>query len=191
MKVKDKLFTFFNEEYPFNTEGLEDFVASFEIKKYIKGEILLKENQTEKKLRFLNSGIVREFYVSETKEMNIGFYTKPEFISDFSSLTTNKRTRINQECLTDIEVRTMSKQKFDIFLEKYQCGKYIIESIFHKIIECKEKKEFLYFSYTPDELYQDLIKNKPEWLQLIPQYHIASYLRITPETLSRIRKRIS
>ena len=51
--------------------------------------------------------------------------------------------------------------------------------------------EFNRVTKTPDELYKELFIYKPEWLQLIPQYHIASYLNITPETLSRIRKRTS
>jgi hypothetical protein len=44
---------------------------------------------------------------------------------------------------------------------------------------------------TAEENYNELIQDKPNWLQQIPQYHIASYLGVTPETLSRIRRRIS
>ena len=55
----------------------------------------------------------------------------------------------------------------------------------------KENDEFNHFVNTAEELYLDIMKTKPNWLLHIHQYHIASYLGITPETLSRIRKRIS
>ncbi|MCZ8331767.1 MAG: hypothetical protein O9282_10690 [Flavobacterium sp.] len=66
----------------------------------------------------------------------------------------------------------------------------VIETIFQRIVVNKETEEFNHFVNTAEELYLDIMKNKPDWLLEIPQYHIASYLGITPETLSRIRKRI-
>jgi hypothetical protein len=66
-----------------------------------------------------------------------------------------------------------------------------VESSFHKLLKQKEMLEYNRITKTPDELYKELLIYKQEWLQSIPQYHIASYLNITPETLSRIRKRIS
>ena len=60
-----------------------------------------------------------------------------------------------------------------------------------ELLKQKEMLEYNRITKTPDDLYKDLLVYKPHWLQNIPQYHIASYLTITPETLSRIRKRIS
>ena len=87
-------------------------------------------------------------------------------------------------------VKYRKKTFFDI-LEKYQCGKSFVESSFRKLLKQKEMLEFHRITKTPEELYKELFIYKSEWLQTIPQYHIASYLNITPETLSRIRKRTS
>jgi CRP-like cAMP-binding protein len=84
----------------------------------------------------------------------------------------------------------LSKEKFLIFTDQYKCGKLFIETIFQRIVVNKETEEFNHFVNTAEELYLDIMKNKPDWLLEIPQYHIASYLGITPETLIRIRKRI-
>jgi hypothetical protein len=89
-----------------------------------------------------------------------------------------------------VELRVLSKEKFLTFTNQYNCGKLFIESIFQRIVVNKEAEEFNHFVHTAEELYLDIMKSKPEWLLQIPQYHIASYLGITPETLSRIRKRI-
>ena len=62
---------------------------------------------------------------------------------------------------------------------------------FQKLLKHKELLEYNRITKTPEELYKELFIYKPSWLEKIPQYHIASYLNISPETLSRIRKRIS
>ena len=85
MKEKDKLFLFFSNEFPFNKEGLEEFINSFTLKHYTKGHILLKNGKTENELRFLDEGVVREYYSNESKEKNINFYLDCEFITDFYS----------------------------------------------------------------------------------------------------------
>ena len=108
-------------------------------------------------------------------------------VSFNQATSTNK----NQECLSDTEILSIEKQAFFDLLEKFQCGKAIIEASFQKLLKQKETMEFNRTTKTPDELYKALFIHKPEWLASIPQYHIASYLNITPETLSRLRKRIS
>ena len=73
----------------------------------------------------------------------------------------------------------------------WMCGKLFIETIFKQLVLSKVTAEFNQFVNTAESLYFEIVKTKPSWLVHIPQYHIASYLGITPETLSRIRKRIS
>ena len=134
--------------------------------------------------------MVREFYSNVHKEKNVNFYLDCEFISDFYSFVSEKPTNKNQECITDISLRVISKSNFQSFLSNYSCGKLFVEEIFQRIIERKEQDLMRQFMNTAEENYSELMKHKPKWLQQIPQYHLASYLGITPETLSRIRKRI-
>lgn len=190
MTEEDKLSLFFSNEFPFNKEGLEEFVTTFVTKSYKKGEIILKSGNTENELRFLDQGIIREYYATNDKEKNINFYTQSGFVTDFSSFTHSTATRKYQECLTDVDLRVLSKEIFSTFTNQYNCGKLFVETIFQRIVVNKETEEFNHFVNTAEELYLDIMKNKPDWLLQIPQYHIASYLGITPETLSRIRKRM-
>lgn len=186
----DKLSLFFKTEFPLNKEGLEDFVSTFVCKSYQKGEVILRHGDTENELRFLDNGIIREFYASEGKEKNINFYTNTGFISDFASFTNATVTKKYQECLADVELRVLSRERFSALINQYNCGRLLIETIFQRIVVKKETEEFNHFIKTAEELYLDIMNSKPEWLLNVPQYHIASYLGITPETLSRIRKRI-
>jgi CRP-like cAMP-binding protein len=186
---QDNLLQFFNREFPFNQEGLVEFISSFQPQKFPKGHIVLHHNKVENSLRFLDEGVVREYYSSESKEKNIHFYLPNEFITDFYSFVTEKPTSKFQECITDVSIRVISKDTFQAFLKKYMCGKLFIDEIFQRIIEKKEIEMKNHFMNTAEENYYHLMNNKPNWLREIPQYHIASYLGISPETLSRIRKR--
>ena len=190
MSETDKLSLFFSNEFPFNKEGLEEFVNTFTIKSFKKGEIILENGTIDNELRFLDQGIIREYYATTDKEKNIIFFTDAGFITDFSSFTHATATKKYQECLTDVVLRVLSKEVFSTFTNQYNCGKLFVENIFQRIVVNKETEEFNHFVNTAEELYLDIMKNKPDWLLQIPQYHIASYLGITPETLSRIRKRI-
>jgi CRP-like cAMP-binding protein len=186
-----KISRFFETEFPLNKDGLKELYSLFKTKSYNKNQIILKGNTIEKQLRFLNKGIVREYYSTDEKDININFYTKPQFITDLLTFNSNSKTKKYQETLSEVELLVIDKQKLNELLKKYQCGKSVVNESFQKILKQKEFLEYNRITKSPDELYKELLKYKPEWLQSVPQYHIASYLNITPETLSRIRKRIS
>jgi CRP-like cAMP-binding protein len=182
---------FFETEYPLNQEGLKELLSLFKVKSFTKGSMLLKTGEEEKQLRFLNNGLIREYYATAEKETNINFFTNPQFITDLTSFNNDTPTKKYQEALSDIELLSIDKNEFRNLLKKYECGKSFIDLSFRKLLKHKELLEYNRITKTPEELYQELFIYKPNWLEKIPQYHIASYLGITPETLSRIRKRIS
>lgn len=186
-----KISKFFETEFPLNQDGLKELFSLFKIENYSKGILLLKANSIERQLRFLNKGTIREYYSTDEKEVNINFYTKPQFITDLLAFNNHSKTRKSQESLSKVELLTIDKQKFIELLKRYQCGKSFVDASFQKLLKHKELLEYNRITKSPDELYKELFIYKPEWLQVIPQYHLASYLNITPETLSRIRKRIS
>ncbi|MEO1434267.1 MAG: Crp/Fnr family transcriptional regulator [Bacteroidota bacterium] len=189
MTAQQKVFDFFNSQFPFHQEGLQEFTQAFQSKQYRKGQILKAAEDVENRLRFLESGTVRAFYAHEDKEMNTSFFVRPQFMTDFHAFMQASSNNKYLECLTDVKLLEMRKPTFDQFMDSYSCGKDFVEQIFQRIIAEKEKEAFKHFSMTPDELYLDLLQNRPDWFQHVPLYHIASYLRMTPETLSRIRKR--
>ena len=191
MNQTQNIRNFFETNCPLSSEGIDELLVSFKRKTISKKNLIFNEGQYEKKIRFLNSGIIREYYVNDVKESNINFYVKPMFVSDFNSFINQFPTKINQETLSDVEILGLSKDKFYQLLEKYTCGKNIIDIAFQKLLKAKEIFEYNRITKEPKKVYEEIIQYNPDWLQLIPQYHIASYLGITPETLSRIRNRRS
>lgn len=189
MNHNNQIFEFFNSKFPFNQEGLTEFSKAFKTKTYKKGSLIVSKDETENQLRFVSQGIVREYFAHEEREMNTQFYLEGEFTTDFHLLLNQGKRRKYQESLTDTTIKQMDSATFYEFMERYKCGKEFVDEIFSQNIMLREQEEFKHFSLTPDELYLDLLNTKPQWLQQIPLYHIATYLRMTPETLSRIRKR--
>lgn len=191
MNQPSKIALFFKKNFPSNREGLEEFSGTFETKTLKKGTILRSDKQAEKELRFLESGYVREYYIKHDREVNIHFYEESEFVTDFNALYLEKSNHKWQECLTDVQIKVMPRTTFFLLLDKYPCSRSIIIALFQKIIQTQDHREFERITLGADELYKSILKKHPNLLKHIPQYHIASYLGIEPETLSRIKKRIS
>lgn len=184
-------YNFFKTDYPLNKDGLDEFVASFNLLTFKKNKIILNEGESATTLRFLNRGIIREYLTNKDKETNIYFYTSPQFITDFPSFINNSKTKKYQETLSEVELLSVGRKTFYDLLNKYPCGKSFIDLTFRKILEQKEIFEYNRITKSPTDLHKELLIYKPDWLRNIHQYHIASYLGVTPETLSRIRKKIS
>ena len=191
VKAQNQLTSFFEEHFSLQREGMEELLASFDCEMVPKGSIILASGQIEKRLKFVQRGFVRTYYADEQAERNISFYGPGEFATDFLSFRANRQTNKWQQCLTEVELQTLSKASFDRLLDKHECGQKIVEKAFRSILQCTESKSYLRLTKKPEELYRYILEHKSHWLQHIPQYHLASYLNIAPETLSRIRNRIS
>lgn len=182
---------FFETHFPFNKMGLDELINSFQDVHFPKGKIILQPNRIENELTFISSGIIREYYSTDSKEININFYSEMEFSSDLYSFYTRTKTKKWQECITDISAKSLTYENFGSLLEKFGCGKDIVAKSMEKLIKRKEKLEFIRTTKNTEELYKEILIKKPNWLKHIPQYQLASFLNVTPETLSRIRNRIS
>ncbi|OJJ14908.1 hypothetical protein BKI52_40855 [marine bacterium AO1-C] len=166
-------------------------LATFPTKTLKKGSIILNPQTVESKVKYLVSGIVREFYVTDKKELNVDFYEAREFITDCVSLHNAIQSKKWQECITDVDIKMIPRAQFDLFLSKHEGVDASFKAAFLTLLGQRETREFSRLTKGPEALYQELLETKPSWIQNIPQYHIASYLNISPETLSRIRRRIS
>lgn len=188
--MKEELSNFLKRNFPFNTDGIQEFLDSFSIENFSKGSIILQPNSIDRKLKFIKSGYIREYYATDEKEININFYNDSQFATDLTSFTSNTKTNKWQQCLTDVVMLTLPKKKFEEILTQYECAHSAIQISFQRLLSQKESLEHDRATKTTKELYEEIRTKKPEWLNNIAQYHIASYLNITPESLSRLRKNI-
>lgn len=184
--------TFFNKLTPVSPESWERFEILFKPKNVKKGDYFISEGQIAKEIGFLKSGIIRAFYRNnEAVEYNKHFFINPCFIGGYSSLITKAPNVINQQALTDCVIYVANYEDIQILYETCpdieRAARILAELFFVQ----KEQREIEIVLLDADKRYQIFQKDFPQLEQQIPQYHIASYLGITPTQLSRVRRKIS
>lgn len=156
-------------------------------KHFNKGEVLLREGQVCKEFYYIISGCVRSFSLEEGREVNIRFFFEDEFASDFKSLRYEKPSQFFMVAMEDVKVYFTTKNealpvlKNSVrFLFRFFQDQYFRET--------EHSNTFKLLS--PEERYVYLLEHKPQYLQRIPLVHLATYLGMSRETLTRIRKKI-
>jgi CRP-like cAMP-binding protein len=157
-----------------------------------KGDYFVKEGQIAKELAFLETGIVRVFYRNEEGvEYNKHFFINPSLIGAYASLITNQPTQINQQALTDCNILVAKYADIQALYTSFHDIERVARILAEHYFVQKEKREIEIVLLDAEKRYAIFQKEFPTLEQQIPQYHIASYLGITPTQLSRIRKKIS
>ena len=161
-------------------------------KTYVKGELIVHENEVCDKIFFLNKGFVRMYYLDKKgNEINYRFTDCQNFFVDFQSFLTNKPSRFYWQAVQNTDVMIISYQAVQDIYKKSNTwnifGRLIAE---HVYLQLNERVEMLLFMQ-PTERYLQMLKKYPNIINQVPQLHIASFLGIKPETLSRIRKKLT
>ncbi|MDC6385812.1 Crp/Fnr family transcriptional regulator [Flagellimonas taeanensis] len=182
--------TFFNSITPISKESWNKLESLFIQKELKKGDNFIDDGQVAKEIGFLESGILRGFYRNdEAIEYNKHFFIGPCFIGGYASLITGRPNQIVQQALTDCKIQvakfTEIQKLYDTCPDIERAARILAEQFFVQ----KEQREIEIVLLDADKRYQIFQNNFPQLEQQIPQYHIASYLGITPTQLSRIRKK--
>jgi CRP-like cAMP-binding protein len=175
-----------------STENWDKFSVLFKPIVLKKGEYFIQEGQTANELAFLENGIVRVFYRNDKGvEYNKQFFVNPCLIGGYSSLITKLPAQINQQALTDCNILVAKYSE----IQAFYLNSHEIERVARILAEYyfveKEQREIEIVLLDAEKRYFIFQKQFPQLEQQIPQYHIASYLGITPTQLSRIRKKLS
>jgi CRP/FNR family transcriptional regulator, anaerobic regulatory protein len=174
-----------------NNEEQRAFSQILEVKAYKKKEFLLKEGQICNRVSFINSGCMRLFYNIEGVENTVQFFFGDSWHTDYSSFLTGQPTIENMQALESCEIVQFKKEDiyklYDQFPIFDRVGRIMAENAFLSLSVLNK----MLTNEEPQQRYLNLMKQRPEVVEKIPQHYIASYLGVKPESLSRIRKRIS
>ena len=176
---------------PLNIEEEEAFFKILEVKKFNKKDFLLQEGQVCNKVSFVNNGCMRLFYNVEGVENTVQFFFGNSWYTDYTSFLTGQPTIENMQALETCEVVQFKKDDlyrlFDQFPVFDRVGRVMAENAFLSLSMLNK----MLTNEEPQQRYLNLMKQRPDVVEKIPQHYIASYLGVKPESLSRIRKRIS
>ncbi len=165
-----------------------EILSLLEKQKFPKNHLLHKQGTICNHIYLVEKGIVRTFFYKEGKDITVHIASEGELITAIDSVISLKKSRYTVELLEDSEILAISYIELQSLMEKHpHYEKYmrlILEQLYTEGADRIE--EFLF--YSAKERYDNLIKTRPHLLNRVNLGHIASYLGITQETLSRIRK---
>ena len=175
------------EKLGLETHHFEKFNNEIQFKVLKKKEHLIKEGSVCEFIGIVNSGKLRSYVQKEGVEFNNDFYLLNSFVTAYTSYLTQAPTNCNIEALAETEISYITFERFNKLIEEdfafLKLAKYISDVFF--IRKCRRETSFLKNSAA--ERLEMLCKIYPGIEQEVSQYHIASYLGIKPESLSRIK----
>jgi CRP/FNR family transcriptional regulator, anaerobic regulatory protein len=154
---------------------------------YSKGEFIIREGESERSVYRIDSGLVRVFLLTEFEEQTIRFGYKNSIINSLSSFITGKPSEFFIDALRKTTVTSISKETFASLVNNDAGSMKSYALMLETLITQQIEREIDLLTASPGERLKRVLKRSPNLFQEVPLKYIASYLRMTPETLSRIR----
>ncbi len=176
---------------PLTEEEKRAIEASFPIKTYEKGALLLRAGQIAHNAFFVIKGCVREYELVDGEEKTTAFFTEQQSVVNFNSLANGVPSKQYFQCNETTTVAVLNAQKEKQLYEEFPRFETFCRQGTEKMLGEKQSQLVEYISLKPEQRYEKLQRERPDLLNRVPQYQIASYLGVKPETLSRIRKRLA
>ncbi|PRB01677.1 Crp/Fnr family transcriptional regulator [Chryseobacterium sp. MYb7] len=150
--------------------------------------ILLEEGKVSDKMFLVKNGALRVFFYQDGKELTLDFITENQAVSSFDSFLNGIPSDFVIETLESTTVYELHNDTFHKLMENQEF-QHTFHPLFYKRFSEINKRLISFIKDSPQQRYEQLIKNRPELLLRFPQHYIASYLGITSVSLSRIRNR--
>lgn len=161
-----------------------------EIKRFEKGSLLLQEGQYAKECYYNVQGCIRQFYLKKGEEKTTFFYLEEQSVSSINSTIADTPVDYYLECTEDTILAVMSHEKEEELYSRFPRFETLCRQGLERQIAEYHHMLMAYMTSSPEERYLNLLRDRPQLLDRVPQYQLASYLGVKPESLSRIRRRI-
>ena len=170
---------------------LTEFANCLETRSFDKNEVLFQEGSTQEHVVFVAKGLVRVFYNDQKGDEKTSWFVKDqEFATDYPSFLTGERSHYTFQCLEPCETVWLPKQAiykgYETFPELQKYGRLVAE----EIIRQQQERIASFLFKNAKQRYLDFIENSSPLLNRISVGHLASYLGIERQSLTRIRKEI-
>lgn len=161
------------------------------VPKYLeKGDYFLRAGEPCQHIAFIQQGLLRYYLLGDGEEFTYSFAKEHNFISDYESLLSSQPSKKSIQALESCSLLVITYENFQLIYRQFEegerLGRLLLEAVFVKIIQ---QLTSLYQD-SPEERYQFFLEHFSEIQQRIPQYYVASYVGVKPQSLSRIRRRL-
>jgi CRP/FNR family transcriptional regulator, cyclic AMP receptor protein len=176
---------------PFTNEELELFHSKLRPRKFRKRTFLLTQGEVCKFEAYIVKGCVKKYYIDNNgDEVILQFAVEDWWISDVGSFTEQTPSNLFIETLEDSEILTIDYEAKELLYQQIPHLERVFRLMLQRAYAVLENRFYATISNTAEERYLEFIKRYPSIPQRVPQQQIASYLGITPESLSRIKSNL-
>jgi CRP-like cAMP-binding protein len=151
--------------------------------------ILLNEGEISSHIHFIKKGCLRQWFNKDGKDITFQFFFEDQAVASIDSFLSNQPSIYTLESIEPSTIFSLSKENFEQIQQLYPELKEGFQELLYQRFRNYAQLFLSRIKDTPRERYEDLITNHPEIIKRVPQHYIASYLGITPISLSRIRNR--
>lgn len=184
------LIDYFREHIEISESEVDALNALIPIRTFEKQDLLLKQGDISNSFFFIIKGMIRMYYVVDGVEKTAFFYVENSFVSAYASFTKQIPASFSFQALEETQVATISIEAAQEILALHPKFDFLARiAMEEELINCQDIIAS-FITLNAEQRYQKLLSSNPGIVQRVPQYHLASYLGVSPETLSRIRKRI-
>jgi CRP/FNR family transcriptional regulator, anaerobic regulatory protein len=173
-----------------NDNDIEILNKYIKIEKFKKKEFLLKEGQVCRSIYFVEKGCLRMYFVNnKMSEQITQFALENWWISDFFSFIDNKPSAYFIQTVEKSEIITIDSVSFEAILKEIPQMERYLRIIMQRALAASQLRVKYMYELSKEEFYTHFCESFPEFVQRVPQYMIASYLGLTPEYVSELRKK--
>lgn len=174
-----------------NEDEAEVLTECIPVRTFKKGTTLLSEGAIATECYFVISGCVRLYYIVDGDEKTTAFFTEEQAIASLNSYLNKVPANHFLSCVEDSKLAVLNYDKERELYKQIPKFESLCRLSMEEAFGQQQEMQAVHITSSPEERYLNLLKTRPELFQRVPQYHIASYLGVKPESLSRIRKRIT
>jgi len=176
----------------FSEQELRTISNSLKVIQLKKGEFLLRTGQTVSNTYYVYEGCLRSFFVDESgRDHTLQFGIRDWWISDYTAIFSRGKAMMNIECIQNATLFRLSRERMEaLYLELPALETYFRKKL-ERRMEAFHKRTLENLALSAKQRYISFLDRYPDIEQQVKNYHIASYLGITTESLSRIRKEIT
>lgn len=187
----EKIRQYFESEFGISQDDWEIFSSKLNRYEFPKKSKLVEAGKVENYLSFIEKGVVRLYIPKEDGDLTFGFVFNGAFVSAYDSFLTQKPSEYTVETITDTTLWRLGHKELQEVYASSRIGNLIGRRASEELFLKKSKRELSLLRDSAEERYLNLFEERPELLREIPLKYIASYIGVTPQALSRIRRRIS
>ena len=153
------------------------------------GAHLARAGERVATLSFVVEGVVRRYYVVDEREVTTGFLAEHSFATDYAALCSDEPCESSLQALTDVKLLSVERAGLEWLARHDASWRDFAPAAGLALARRRERRQVELLTQSPLDRYRELVRHCPTLMDRVPHYHVASYLGITPESLSRLRRR--